>query len=133
MSLFQRLFQNKKPATQQTSQSEEIRRLHTLDAFMTTLLGGDHFIAKSEYTDKLKEYSDLFNWFDVLQSSGTLEDYCRKNAISVPEISTILARCKNFSELIDAQNERYIKAKMLSEKSYLDNLSVTFYPGGRGM
>ena len=122
MSLFQRLFQHKKPATQQTVQSEEIRRLHELDAFMTTLLGGDHYIAKSEYTDKLKEYSDLFNWFDVLQSSGTLEDYCRKNAISVPEISTILARCKNFSELIDAQNERYIKAKMLSEKSYLDTV-----------
>lgn len=111
MSLFQRLFQNKKPATQQAVRSEELRRLHALDAFMTTFLSGDHYIAKSEYADKLKEYSDLFNWFDVLQGSGTLDDYCRKNATSVPEISTILARCKNFSELIDAQNERYPKNK----------------------
>ena len=97
-------------------------RLRALDSFMSMLLTGDHFVAKSEYKDELKEYSSLFNWFDVLQSSGTLEDYCLKNGTSTREITTILDRYKSLPELIDAQNERYIHSKMLSEKSYLDTI-----------
>lgn len=122
MSLIQRLFQKKKPATQQVVQSGEMIRLHALDSFMTSLLCGDRFVAKSEYKDKLTEFKDLCSWFDVLQSSGTLEDYCRKNAASVHEVDAILTRYKSLSELIDAENERYVKAKMLSEKFYLDSI-----------
>lgn len=78
MSLFQRLFQKRESVTQQAKKSKEIVRLYALDVFMTSLLVGDHFVAKSEYQDKLAEYSDLCNWFEVLRSSGTLEDYCHK-------------------------------------------------------
>lgn len=122
MSLFQRLFQKKNTALPQKDQPEELMRLRVLDSFMSMLLTGDHFVAKSEYKDELKEYSSLFNWFDVLQSSGTLEDYCLKNGTSTREITTILDRYKSLPELIDAQNERYIHSKMLSEKSYLDTI-----------
>lgn len=122
MSLFQRLFQKKNTALPQKPQPEELMRLRALDSFMSMLLTGDHFVAKSEYKDELKEYSSLFNWFDVLQSSGTLEDYCLKNGTSTREITTILDRYKSLPELIDAQNERYIHSKMLSEKSYLDTI-----------
>ena len=120
MSLLQRLFQKKNTKQPQAAQAEELVSLRALDSFMTLLLEGDHFVAKSEYKDKLATYSDLVHWFDVLQSSGTMDDYCRKNAASQPEITAILNRYKSFQELIDAQNERYITSKMQTEKSYLD-------------
>lgn len=128
MGLFQRLFQKRKPVQQQTVQSEEIMRLRALDSFMTGLLNGDHFVAKSEYMNKLAEYGDLNGWFSVLQNSGTLEDYCQKNAISASEIAAILTRFKSFPELIDSQNERYVKARMIAEKDYLDNILVDCDP-----
>ena len=120
MSLLQRLFQKKNTKQPQAAQAEELVSLRALDSFMTLLLEGDHFVAKSEYKDKLATYSDLVHWFDVLQSSGTMDDYCRNNAASQPEITAILNRYKSFQELIDAQNERYITSKMQTEKSYLD-------------
>ena len=120
MSLLQRLFQKKNTKQPQAAQAEELVSLRALDSFMTLLLEGDHFVAKSEYKDKLATYSDLVHWFDVLQSSGTMDDYCRKNAASQPEITALLNRYKSFQELIDVQNERYITSKMQTEKSYLD-------------
>lgn len=128
MGLFQRLFPKRKSVQQQTVQSEELLRLRALDSFMTALLNGDHFVAKSEYLDRLAECSDLDGWFSVLQNSGTLEDYCRKNAVSASEIASILTRYKSFPELIDSQNERYVKSRMIAEKDYLDNILVDCDP-----
>lgn len=122
MSIFRRFFEKKNTKQPQAAQSEELKSLRALDSFMNTLLNGEHFVARSEYKDKLAEYNNLVQWFDVLQSSGTMEDYCRKNAISLPEITAIQNRYKTFQELVDAQNERYVCAKMLSEKSYLDTI-----------
>ena len=97
-------------------------RLYALDVFMTSLLVGDHFVAKSEYQDKLAEYSDLCNWFEVLRSSGTLEDYCHKNDTSTSDVDAILTRYNSFPSLVDEHNEIYIKSKMISEKDYLDSV-----------
>lgn len=122
MSLFQRLFQKRESVTQQAKKSKEIVRLYALDVFMTSLLVGDHFVAKSEYQDKLAEYSDLCNWFEVLRSSGTLEDYCHKNDTSTSDVDAILTRYNSFPSLVDEHNEIYIKSKMISEKDYLDSV-----------
>ena len=122
MSLFQRLFQKRESVTQQAKKSKEIVRLYALDVFMTSLLVGDHFVAKSEYQDKLAEHSDLCNWFEVLRSSGTLEDYCHKNDTSTSDVDAILTRYNSFPSLVDEHNEIYIKSKMISEKDYLDSV-----------
>ena len=122
MSLFQRLFQKRESVAQQAKKSKEIVRLYALDVFMTSLLVGDHFVAKSEYQDKLAEYSDLCNWFEVLRSSGTLEDYCHKNDTSTSDVDAILTRYNSFPSLVDEHNEIYIKSKMISEKDYLDSV-----------
>lgn len=121
MGFFQRLFSKKKPV-ENVTQSEELQRIRALDAFMRSLLGGDHFVAKSEYRAKLAEHADLSTWFQVLQSSGTLEDYCKKNGTSQAEITGILTRLNTFEALIDSQNEQYVKAQMVAEKDYLDTI-----------
>ena len=122
MGFFQRLFSKNKPAEQNTAQTEELKRLYALNSFMCSLLNGTHFVAKSEYRAKLAEYADLSTWFQVLQSSGTLEDYCKRNGTSQAEITGILTRMNTFETLIDSQNEEYIKAKMVAEKDYLDTI-----------
>ena len=126
MGLFQRLFAKKRPENEKTAEnisvSQELLRLRELDAFMRALLNADHFVAKSEYRSKLSEYADLSAWFQVLKTSGTLEDYCKKQGVSSSEIATILNRYQSFETLVDSQNDRFIKSKMISEKAYLDTI-----------
>lgn len=121
MGLFQRLFAKKRPENEKTAEnisvSQELLRLRELDAFMRALLNADHFVAKSEYRSKLSEYADLSAWFQVLKTSGTLEDYCKKQGVSSSEIATILNRYQSFETLVDSQNDRFIKSKMISEKA----------------
>ena len=74
MGLFQRLFSKKRTTTETIEPTIELKRLRALDSFMRSLLRGDHYVAKSEYLDKLEEYKDLSGWFDVLRRSGTLDD-----------------------------------------------------------
>ena len=122
MSLFQRLFAKKKPQKENRQKPEELKRLYELDAFMKSLTRADHFVAKSEYKDKLNEYANLSNWFRVLKSSGSIRDYCTRNEASEAEIFAILDRFNGFEQLIDSQNERFVQAKMLAEKNYLDTI-----------
>ena len=122
MGFMQRLFSNMKPVVENEMQSAELRRLRELDAFMRSLLGGDHFVAKSEYRAKLLEYEELSTWFQVLQRSGTLEDYCKRNKTSQAELSGIITRFNTFEDLVDSQNEQYVKAQMMAEKDYLDTI-----------
>ena len=122
MGLFQRLFTKKRASTEAVEPAEEIKRLHELDSFMRSLLRGDHYVAKSEYLDKLAGYESLLGWFSVLQDSGTIEDYCRKNKTSADELALILARYQSFPGLVDSQNERFVKAQMVAQKSYLDTI-----------
>ena len=122
MGFFQRLFSKWKPVVENDTQSEELKRLHELNEFMHSLLGGDHFVAKSEYRAILTEYADLSTRFQVLQRSGTLEDYCKKCRTSPTEISGIITCLNTFENLVDSQNEQYIKAQMVAEKDYLDTI-----------
>jgi Superfamily I DNA and RNA helicases len=122
MGLIQRLLSRKTTDAGKDAQSEEIKRLRILDSFMRSLLSGDHFVAKSEYRETLSKYADLSDWFRVLQKSGTLEAYCKKNHSSQAEITGVLTRLNTFEALIDSQNEQYVKAQMAREKEYLDTI-----------
>lgn len=122
MSFFEKIFSRKKGIKTTAAISNEIVRLRALDAFMNGLFHSDHYVAKSEFLGKLSEYDDLFAWFNVLQSSGTLEDFCKRNGMSGSEVTAILNRYNRFSELIDSHNEQFIKFKMISDQKYLDTI-----------
>ena len=122
MGFLKRLFPKKKTAPKGFECSEEIKKLLSLNAFMSNLLHGDHYVAKSEYKDSLRDYADLSNWFSVLHQSGTLEDYCKKNGYSASEVTSIIDTLNSFEDLIDRQNERYIKSQLLTDKEYLDGI-----------
>ena len=123
MKWLQRIFGKKTDHPQKTqTQSEELLKLRELDSFMRSLLKGERYVAKSEYQERLQASTELINWFQVLKSSGMLSEFCQKNGSSESEINQILSRYNGFADLIDAQNEQYIRMKMDTEKAYLDNI-----------
>ena len=114
------------PASEDLSGSasvpEEVLALRSLDTFLGSLLRADHYVAKSEYLEKLRSSEDLLNFFQVLKDSGTLQDFCGKNLLSQEEIAGAFSRCSSFSGLIDAKNEQYILEKLETERVYLDSI-----------
>ena len=123
MNWFQRIFGKIKERPHKNQpQSEELLKLRELDSFMRSLLKGDHYVARSEYQERLQASSELINWFKVLKTSGMLAGYCRKNGSSEEEINQIISRVNGFPGLADAQNEQYIRMKMDTEKGYLDSI-----------
>ena len=75
MNWIQRLFGWKKKKPQESyMQSEELLKLRELDSFMRALLQGDHYVARSEYLERINDAAELYNWFRVLRSSGTMEE-----------------------------------------------------------
>ena len=92
MKWFQRIFGKKAEHPQKTqSQSEELLKLRELDSFMRSLLKGDHYVARSEYQERLHASLELINWFQVLKSSGMLAEFCQKNGSSESEITQVTA------------------------------------------
>lgn len=95
---------------------------------MSSLLKADHYVAKSEYLEHLKKSSEIIHWFEVLISSGMLEEFCRKNNSTENEINQIMIRYRQFADLIEAQNEQFIRSKMDTEKEYLDKILTDYDP-----
>ena len=123
MKWLQGLFGKKKNRPKEKENvSAELVKLKKLDSFMRSLLKGTHYVARSEYSQELKDAKELIGWFEVLQKSGMLPDFSEKNRVFVNEINQILLRYNEFSSLIDSQNERFIQMKMNSEKEYLDTI-----------
>lgn len=121
MGFFQKIFGRKKGQPEEPK-SKELIALFDLDRFMSSLLASDHYVAKSEYLNILKERKDLVEWFAVLKSSGTMDDYCKKNSVNADQVAHILDRYEKFEVLIDAQNDQYVDTQMRVQEKYLDSI-----------
>ena len=89
---------------------------------MSSLFACDHYVAKSEFREKLCNWKATYDYFCVLKSSGMLESYCKNNGLDDAEVKQALLHYENFESIIGAQNEQYVKSKMSSEKGYLDKI-----------
>ncbi len=121
MGFFQKIFGRKKGQPEEPK-SKELIALFDLDRFMSSLLASDHYVAKSEYMNLLKEKKDLVEWFAVLKSSGTMDDYCKKNSVNTDQVAQILDRYEKYEALIDAQNDQYVDTQMQVQEKYLDSI-----------
>ena len=120
MGLFDLFGKSKKKKPTAQLSPVELRKLRSLGSKLQALLNADHYVSGKEYRDYLSQQADLIKWFRVLNKSGMLEEYCRKYGAEKHEIAQIMARYRNFANLIDAQNERFVRMKMETEKEYLD-------------
>ena len=104
------------------SEKKEIKTLYELNDFFELLLRCDHYVAKSEYKDRLLDCESTVGHFTVLKNSNMLETYCRQNGVDRNTVEQVLSRYSIFRSLIDAQNEVYVSKAMKKEKEYLDNI-----------
>ena len=129
MKWFRRIFGKKTDNPQKTiSHSEELLKLRELDAFMRSLLKGEHYVARSEYQEELQAASELIKWFQVLKTSEMLAEFCRKNGSSESEVDDILSRYNGFASLVDVRNEQFIRMQMDTEKTYFDAILRDYDP-----
>ncbi len=107
---------------------ENILRILECGEFIDSLLKADRYIARSEYKDRISEYSQSIAFFKVLRASGMLSDYCRRNTLSAIDIERIIDSYVSIEELIDRHNDEFVDDKMVTEKDYLDNILKSVDP-----
>ncbi len=123
MSFLKNLFSKKnKKSNNQKSISEKLMDLLSLDAVLSSFLLEDSYVSKKEYTQLLKEKESIITWFEVLESSGTLGAYCEEHGETADRVRRIIAKYRNFINLIDEHNEEFVSRKMIEEKDYLDHI-----------
>ncbi len=103
-------------------QNENAKRILEFGGFIQKLFDADRYIARSEYLLAIKDYSSDIDFFDVLQKSDMLDEFCRKNSVSTKVITEIIDTYKNIESCIEQHNESFIASKMITEKDYLDNV-----------
>ena len=81
MSFLSRFFSKKKEVAPEIAISPECKSLTDLRSLMDCLLSDERYIAKSEYKQQMLNYQKTVEYFGVLISSGTLDDYCKKNGM----------------------------------------------------
>lgn len=123
MGFFNDIFSKKKRTTEnKKTLSKELHEIHSLDSFLNSFLTGSHYVSKKEYSSDIKEKAKIVSWFEVLDSSNTLEAYCENYGESAKKIKDIIERYRNFPRLVDAQNKRYVSRKLEEEAEYLDHI-----------
>ena len=128
MGFLSKLFGRKETFGHNKEMPPECLEYIELKTFIESFIRADHYVAKSEYRSKLLDHKKLIEFFNVLKNSGTLKVYCKKHGISDLEVLQTIARYDSFESIIDSQNEQYIKYKMESERTYLDNILLACDP-----
>ena len=115
---------SKRPSSESVPQprNENADKILECGGFFASLLDKDKYIAKSEYLGVLNQYSSTIDFFTVLESSGMLADFCKKNKLSEAQVKSIISTYKEIEKRVDEHNEEYVSTTMNKEKQYLDKL-----------
>lgn len=131
MGLFSKWFKRdtaRKKAPDTGFESPECQKLWDLGRYMKAMLEETRYIAKKDFQDHLLEEKKIIEYFDVLQRSGLLDTFCRKNGMGTAVAEEILEQYEKFGELVDQHNENYIQQAMIREKDYLDHILADVDP-----
>lgn len=109
-------------------ENPECQKLWDLGSYMKVMLEETRYIAKKDYQNHLLEEKKIIEYFDVLQRSGLLDTFCRKNGMGTAAAEEILEQYEKFGELVDQHNENYIQQAMIQEKDYLDHILADVDP-----
>ena len=101
---------------------ENVLRILELKAFVESLLNDKKYIAKSDYYESIKKYTDVINYFNVLKTSGMLNDFCVRNQVTALEVECVVKSFEDIDKLVEQHNETYLSETMIVEKEYLDNI-----------
>ena len=104
----------------------EALRLLELYAFLKELKHADHYIAGSDYRDRIGEFSGTLTFFRNLESAGTFAEFCRREGWrserSQETVRRILLCGENPERIVRKLNEQFLTEKLAEEKEYLDHI-----------
>ena len=112
MGFFDRILGYKKPQTNNDPVNENAIKMLELKNFIDSLMKADKYLAKSDYSQKMKEYQTVMEFFNVLKSSGMLDDFCQRNGIPLSEIQYAVDASADMDKLIDQHNEEFIATEV---------------------
>jgi DNA helicase-4 len=104
------------------SQSENAIRTLECGEFIESILESDEYIARSDYLNRISEYSADIDFISVLKKSGMLDDYCKRNGLSSVRLAYITEVYQNIQKLVDRHNDDFVSNSLINEKDYLDNV-----------
>lgn len=103
-------------------------QLHELQGFLNRLLDANRYIAKSDYSNYVKNYESVFNFFKILRDGGMLQAFCIQNGILVSDVEQTLDKYVHLEVYVNQLNEEFINTTMSKEKDYLDNILKSVDP-----
>ena len=107
----------------------ELKQLSAFNSALDILLSKNEYIAKSDYIKIIDDFAEAQRQFQIIEQSGVLTDYCRKNSTDISMILKALDDYMNIETIIDEHNSEYIAKAKISEKDYLDNILRDIDPG----
>lgn len=119
---FKKIFLKREQENTEFIRNENLEKLMKFSAAINDLLQEYRYIAKSEYIGLQKKFEETEKYFQVLEDSGMLSDFCAKNHTSQEKVDEILAFYKNAESEIEKHNDIYISEALKKEKEYLDNI-----------
>lgn len=100
MKFFDAIFKKKKEtettANTLVSKSKEAQSLKELEGFLQKLQESDHYIARSEYYEQIREYAETVSFMRKMDEADMLVDFCskmdclRRMCVSCAQIMKIL-------------------------------------------
>ncbi len=103
-------------------QNENAVRILECGKSIKSLLNSDRYIARSEYSKHMSEFSSVVEFFSVLKTSGMFEDFCERNVLSPKKVDRIIEAYRDIEKLVDEHNDKFVSDAMTKEKDYLDNV-----------
>lgn len=126
MKFFDAIFKKKKEtetiANTPVQKSKEAQSLKELEGFLQKLQESDHYIARSEYYEQVREYAETVSFMRKMDEADMLVDFCSKNGLSSENVRELCINYENIVSFVDNINENYLSRKKNEEKEYLDNI-----------
>ena len=112
MKFFDAIFKKKKEtettANTPVSKSKEAQSLKELEGFLQKLQESDHYIARSEYYEQVREYAETVSFMRKMDEADMLVEFCSKNGLSPENVRELCTNYENIVSFVDNINENYL-------------------------
>lgn len=124
MGFFKTLFKRKNKTNEKTIPVTHIEciKMLELNSVLESLFSKNKYISKKEYKLLLAGFEKTIDFFSVLQTSNTLELFCKNNGVNFKIIEKTLRNYLEIDKIIDNLNDTYVHSALQQEKEYLDNI-----------
>ncbi len=127
MGFFSKLF-SKKAKQSSGSCPAEYQKAVEFNKTFNALLVQDKYIARSDYSNLIENYREIFVFFENFKRGQTLSYYCKQNQLNENTINDFLSSYEDIRDLgkgstiVEKHNEDFIQKHLLSEQKYLDSI-----------